>query len=159
MNIRRILTSGKTRSVLTYWYRGVRYRPVLGYNLSTDQEREAALQVITAIHTNTAQVERLPAQTTHFADQSDTTFSAFIPIYLQYLKAKRPTSDGRNELILTKHIIPYFGEKRLGEIRLEDGLAYLEKRRSDLTGPRDNRRPVAAGTIERECAEIGRAHV
>jgi len=154
MNIRRILTSGKTRSVLTYWYRGVRYRPVLGYNLSIDQEREAALQVITAIHTNTAQPERLPAQTTHFADESDTIFSAFIPIYLQYLKAKRPTNDGRNELILTKHIIPYFGQKRLAEIRLEDGLAYLEKRRSDLTGPSDNRRPVAAGTIERECAVL-----
>lgn len=103
--------AGKTRSVLTYWYRGVRYRPVLGYNLSIDQEREAALQVITAIHANTAKLERLPAQTTHFADQSDTTFSAFILIYLQYLKAKRPTNDGRNELILTKHIIPISDRK------------------------------------------------
>ena len=33
-------------------------------------------------------------------------------------------------------------------------MAYLEKRRSDLAGPSDNRRPVAAGTIERECAVL-----
>ena len=30
MNIRRVRTSRGMRSVLTYWYRGVRYRPVLG---------------------------------------------------------------------------------------------------------------------------------
>lgn len=42
----------------------------------------------------------------------------------------------------------------MSEIRLEDGLAYLEKRRADLTGPKYNQRRVAAGTIERECAVI-----
>ncbi len=40
------------------------------------------------------------------------------------------------------------------EIGLEDGLAYVEKRCSDLRCPMDNRRPVAAGTIERECAVL-----
>ncbi|MBA2485613.1 MAG: hypothetical protein H0V35_05860 [Nitrospira sp.] len=79
---------------------------------------------------------------------------SFIGKPLQYLKAKRPQNDGRNEVILTKHLIPYFGNKRLSEIRLEDGLAYLEKRRVDVTGPKDNQRPVADGTIERECAVI-----
>lgn len=51
-------------------------------------------------------------QITHSADQSDITVSSFIPIYLQYLKAKRPTNDGRNELILAKHILPYFGQEK-----------------------------------------------
>lgn len=55
------------------------------------------------MHENTVQLVRSPVQTTHFTDQSDITFSAFIPISLQYLNAKRPTNDGRNELILTKH--------------------------------------------------------
>ena len=50
MNIHRIPTSKGTRSVLTYWYQGTRYRPFLGINLSADKEREAALEVITAIH-------------------------------------------------------------------------------------------------------------
>jgi hypothetical protein len=77
-----------------------------------------------------------------------------MPTYLQYLKAKWHNSDGRNEIILTKHILSHFGHKRLSEIRLEDGLAYLEKRRADFIGPEDKKRPVAAGTIERECAVL-----
>lgn len=67
------------------------------------------------------------------------------PTYLQYLNAKRPKNDGRNQVILSRHILPHFGQKRLSDIRLEDALAYLEKRRADLTGPKEKRRPVAAG--------------
>ena len=55
MNIRRTPTSKGIRSVLTYWYQGIRYRPFLGINLSADKERDAALEVITAIHRNTAE--------------------------------------------------------------------------------------------------------
>jgi hypothetical protein len=52
MNIQRINTPKGTRSILTYWYRGKRYRPVLGYNLTLDRERESAVEIITAIHAN-----------------------------------------------------------------------------------------------------------
>ena len=48
MNIQRITTPKGTRSILTYWYRGRRYRPVLGYNLTLDRERESALEIMTA---------------------------------------------------------------------------------------------------------------
>ena len=154
MNIRRTHKSGKTCSILTYWYKGIRYRPLLGYNLTVDQEREAAVQIVSAIHANTTQRARPAGDAPISQTATDLTFSEFIPIYLQYLKAKRPNNDGRNEIILTKHIIPYFGEKRLSEIHLEDGLAFLAKRRGDVTGPKDNRRQVAEGTIERECAVI-----
>ena len=54
MNIRRVRTTCGIRSVLTYWYRGVRYRPVLGLNLTIDQERESANRIISAIHQNTS---------------------------------------------------------------------------------------------------------
>ena len=154
MKIRRIQSHAKVRSVLTYWYRGVRYRPVLGYNLTADQERESALQIISAIHANTSHIISARAKEGKALDSVNLTFAAFTQIYLQYLKAKRPGNDGRNEIILTKHILPYFGHKRLVDIRLEDGLAYLEKRRSDVTGPEDKRRRVAVGTIERECAVL-----
>lgn len=40
------------------------------------------------------------------------------------------------------------------DICLEDGLAYLEKRRADVTGSEGNRRSVALGMIERECAVV-----
>jgi hypothetical protein len=154
MNIRRTIRSGRICSVLTYWYRGVRYRPVLGYNLTMDQEREAALQIMTAIHANTVQQSRSPKESFQAPIKTNLTFSEFVPIYRQYLNAKRPGSDGRNDIILNLHIIPFFGGKRLLDIRLEDGLAYLAKRSSDITGPKDNRRRVAAGSIERECAVL-----
>ena len=151
MNILRKSTPKGIRSVLTYWYRGQRYRPVLGYNLTADQEREVSLDIITTIHSNTDQ-QIISRAETHVV--TDLTLAGFIPTYLQYLNAKRPNHDGRNELILARHIIPHLGHKRLLDIRLEDGLAYLEKRRADLTGPEDNKRNVASGTIERECAVL-----
>ena len=52
MIIRHEHTREGTRAILDYRYRGNRYRPVLGYNLSPDEERDAALKVITAIHAN-----------------------------------------------------------------------------------------------------------
>ncbi len=64
---------------------------------------------------------------------------------MQYLKAKRRDSDQRNEKALTLHLIPHFGSKRLADVRMEDGLVYLEKRRAEK---------AAEGTIERECAVL-----
>jgi len=147
LNIRRISTPKGLRSVLTYWYQGIRYRPVLGYNLTPEQERNSAFHIITAIHANTKSAQRsvgLPS-ISGVLEPATLTLSEFTPTYLQYLKAKRPDHDGRNTTILELHLLPYFGTKRLGDIRLEDGLSYLEKRRADL---------AADGTIERECAVL-----
>jgi hypothetical protein len=108
--------------------------------LSADKEREAALEVITAIHKNTA--EKLAPR----GDCSESpTFSVFVPTYLQYLRAKRRDSDQRNKKALNLHLIPHFGSMRLADLRLENGLAYLEKRRAEN---------AAEGTIERECAVL-----
>src|SRR6185503_5491514 len=73
------------------------------------------------------------------------TFDAFVLTYLQYLKAKRRDLDQRNEKALTLHLIPHFGLKRLADVRMEDGLVYLVKRRAEK---------AAEGTIERECAVL-----
>ena len=154
LNIRRNPTSKGLRSVLTYWYRGIRYRPVLGYNLKPEQERDAAFQVITAIHTNTGTDQTIPESRSTPAQCSHLSFADFIPTYLQYLRAKRPNNDGRNEIILTRHLVPFFGPKILSDIRLQDGLGYLEKRRTDSIGSDDNKHAPAAGTIERECAVL-----
>lgn len=154
LNIRRIPTSKGLRSILTYWHKGLRYRPVLGYNLRPEEERDAAFQVIAAIHANTAHAGARTTEAAGVAPSRGLTFAEFIPSYRQYLKAKRPHNDGRNEAILTQHLLPFFGDKRLPAIQLEDGLAYLEKRQTDLIGPDENKRPVAAGTIERECAVL-----
>ena len=126
MNIRRIRTSQGIRSILTYWYQGTRYRPVLGVNLSLDREREVALQIINAIHQNTA---KDPASRQDLPDSP--SFSLFVPTYLQYLRAKCRDSNQRNEKALNLHLIPHFGQKRLADLRLEDGLGYLEERRAE----------------------------
>jgi hypothetical protein len=128
--------------VLTYWYRGTRYRPVLGINLSLDQEREAALQIISTIHANIGQLEIKPAPSPSTAS---CTFKSFLPTYFQYLKAKRRDADNRSGFAIQLHLLPFFGPKRLVDIRLEDGLAYLQHRRSQR---------AADGTIERECAVL-----
>lgn len=154
MNIRRIPSPKGIRSVLTYWYKGVRYRPVLGCNLTADRERESALEIITAIHANASAQRGQEGSAPVVARSSNVTFSQFVPVYLQYVNVKRPKNDGRSEVILRHHILPHFGQKLLSEIRLEDGLSYLEKRRSALIGPEGNRRHVSPGTIERECAAI-----
>jgi len=151
MNIRRRLTPKGIQSSLTYWYQGHRYRPVLGYNLTVEQEREAAYDIITVIRSNIDQ-RIISSSESHV--ERDLTLAGFVPTYLQYLNSKRPKNDGRNQIILSRHILPHFGQKRLADIRLEDGLAYLEKRRADLAGPTEKRRSVAAGTIERECAVL-----
>ncbi len=154
MNIQRINTPKGIRSILTYWYRGKRYRPVLGYNLTLDLERETALEIMTAIHANSLEPETKKAPIPLTGQPATMAFAEFVPLYLQYLKAKRPKNDGRNHTVLTHHLIPHFGDKKLSDIRLEDGLAYLEKRRSVLIGPEDKKRHVAPGTIERECAAL-----
>jgi len=82
-------------------------------------------------------VERVTFQ--EFAESP--SFSAFVPTYLQYLKAKRRDSDQRNEKALNLHLISQLGSKCLADLRLEDGLLYLEKRRAEH---------AAEVTIERE---------
>ena len=150
LSIRRIPTTKGVRSVLTYWHRGARYRPVLGYNLKPEQERQAALQLIAAIHENTS----AQGPPSNVLNDACMTFGEFIQTYLQYLKVKRPSNDGRNETIISKHLKPFFENKPLSSIKLEDGLAYLEKRRADVIGQNDNKHAPAAGTIERECAVL-----
>jgi integrase len=154
LNIRRMPTSKGTRSTLTYWHQGHRYRLVLGYNLRPEQERAAAFQVIAAIHANVSGPKPVEFKNDRTIYTSSLTFAEFIPTYCQYLKVKRPTNDGRNETILTKHLVPFFGNIALVAIRLETGLAYLEKRLADQIGPDDSKHAVASGMIERECAVL-----
>ena len=97
------------------------------------ERRSTIIEVITAIHANSLEQETKKPSVPGPGQSSALTFGEFVPTYLQYLKAKRPKNDGRNQIILTHHLIPYFGHKRLSEIRLEDGLGYLEHRRSEET--------------------------
>ena len=103
--------------------------------------KESANRIISAIHHTYESAGHRSSIETNEAR----TFEEFLPTYFQYLKAKRRDADKRNEIALRLHLVPFFGQKPLRDIRLEDGLAYLEQRQAE---------GAAEGTVERECAVL-----
>lgn len=133
MNIKRLTGPSGTKSILTYWYQGIRYRPTIGYNLTPDQEREKALSFIQQVH---GQLHQTSAT-------AGPTFAAFVPHYLQRMRTrKRVTIDWTKRYVIDAQLVPFFGPMRLQEIRLSHAEQYVEHRRS---------KGAADGTIEREC--------
>lgn len=135
MKTTRIMTPLGVRSLLDFRYRGVRYRPVLGYNLTTDQEHEAMVQVLAAIQ----------SQVRPDATMTGLTFAQFVPKYLDRLNGKALAALDRPRTILTRHLVPFFGIRPLHSLKLEDGVAYIAHRRAEL---------AADGTIRRECGVL-----
>src|SRR5688572_21388715 len=86
------------RSMLDYRYRGKRCRPVLGYNLSPDQERDMALKVMTAIHSNLGSL--VPSDRSAYP-----SFAEFAPRYLAYLQAKKLAALDRPTTIMKLHLV------------------------------------------------------
>ena len=142
MNITRTPSPHGLRSILTYWYQGIRYRPTLGCDLTADQERREALVQIQRIHDL---VHRAPAV-------DGMTFQAFVPTYLKRMRIKGRTGIHRNQKIIEQHLVPFFGAMRIRDIRLAHGENYIEQRQHhiDVAG----NRTVADGTIERECSVL-----
>lgn len=135
MTITRTVTPRGTRSDLYYRYRGVRYRPVLGYNLTSDQEHEALGRVLAAIQTHAGAAP----------GAQGITFAAFVPKYLAKLRGKNLIAFDRPKTILNRHLLPFFGSRPLDSLRLEDGVAYVAHRRTQ---------EAADGTIKRECGVL-----
>lgn len=135
MKTTRTMTPLGVRSLLDFRYRGVRYRPVLGYNLTLDQEHEAMVQMLAAIHSQV----RPDAMTTGL------TFAQFVPKYLDLLNGKALAALDRPRTILTRHLVPFFGIRPLQSLKLEDGVAYIAHRRAKM---------AADGTIRRECGVL-----
>ena len=135
MKIIRTPTRHGMQSRLEYRYAGGRYRPVLGYDLTPDQECDEAHRLITIIHLNAR--GGMATQPT-----LGPAFDQFAGQYLAFLQSKKLKDLGRPATILAKHLVPFFGSLSLVSIRLNHGLRYLEHRRSEQ---------AAEGTIEREC--------
>ncbi|MDF2460264.1 MAG: putative Phage integrase, partial [Nitrospira sp.] len=135
MKIVRTPTRHGVQSRLEYRYGGGRYRPVLGYDLTPDQERDEAHRLITIIHLNAREGAAGQLKT-------GLRFDEFAGQYLAFLRSKKLKDIARPATILAKHLIPFFGSVALASIRLDHGLRYLDHRRSQQ---------AAEGTIEREC--------
>ena len=136
MKIIRTPTPLGLRSRLEYRYAGSRYRPVLGYDLTPDQECDEAHRLISIIHANARPGGTVPA---------GPTFDQFAGHYLDFLRSKKLKDLGRPTTILTKHLVPFFGSLPLVSLQLAHGLQYLEQRRAQF---------AAEGTIERECTVL-----
>ncbi len=135
MNIKHVKSRRGTRSLLTYWYQGHRYRVRLkGINLIRDEEKRLANEAITEIHRMVDEAAR-----------PEVTFEDFAPIYLKHLKIKHQVAAKRNDSALRCHLTPWFGSLTLRSIRMDHGIAYIEHRRKEK---------AAEGTIERECAVL-----
>lgn len=135
MRITRTETVAGVRSTLDYRYRGGRYRPVLGYNLTADQEHEAMGQILASIQSHVGGIAGHPG----------ITFSEFAPKYLAKLTSKKLQALDRPTTILQRHLVPFFGVRPLRSLKLEDGIAYIAHRRSQT---------AADGTIKRECGVL-----
>lgn len=135
MRITRTQTADGVRSTLDYRYRGGRYRPVLGYNLTSDQEHEAMGQILASIQSHVGGLAEDPGM----------TFGKFAPKYLAKLTSKKLQALDRPTTILHRHLVPFFGLRPLHSLKLEDGIAYIAHRRAQ---------GAADGTIERECGVL-----
>ena len=140
MNIKRAQTPRGICSVLDYRYGGIRYRPVLGYDLTTEQEQAAAIEVMVAIQVN-AGVQAPKVQTS----RQSPLFSEFASRYIAYLAAKKLKALDRPCTILNRHLVPHFGSVPLMKLTIDHGLAYLVRRRAE---------GAAEGTIARECGVL-----
>jgi len=104
---------------LYFRWRGVRYRPLLGYNLTKAHADEAAIVMIAKIQ----QGERADTPS-----PASITFKGFLPLYWQTMRVKKRFDLARPASIIETHLLPRFGERQLDSLTAEDGLAYVTAR-------------------------------
>ena len=117
---------------LYYRWKGQRYRPLLGYDLSPDEAEQLAIAMISTIHRG----EQSPPSRSRAATLRD-----FLPIYWQALRVKNRVDLRRPEIILETHLLPRFGHRLLDSLTPEDGQEYIAARLDAKAAP---------GTIQKE---------
>jgi integrase len=117
------ITTRKTKAGLAFdlyvRWKGQRYRPLLGYNLTKEQVDEAAIAMIVKIQRN---------EQTESVRSTSPTFREFLPLYWQTMRVKQRFDLRRPESIIETHLLPRFGDRRLDSLTAEDGLAYITAR-------------------------------
>jgi integrase len=116
---------------LYFRWKGQRYRPLLGYNLTKEQAEQAAIAIIAKIQNQ--QEERKP--------NSQATVRDLIPLFWDSFEVKKRIDRIRPKGILDNHLVPVFGHRPLASLTAKDGLDYVLQRQQAA---------VSAGTIRRE---------
>jgi integrase len=117
---------------LYYRWKGQRYRPLLGYDLTPEEAEQLAISMISTIHRG----EQAPPSRIHAS-----TLRAFLPTYWQALRIKNRVDLRRPEIILETHLLPRFGDRLLDSLTPEDGQEYIAARLDAKAAP---------GTIQKE---------
>ncbi len=129
----------KTRGIaidLEYWYKGARFRPTLGYNLTNDAIDTAAAEMVLKIQNGMVN----QVQERHAAGSM--TMADFKAAYLDELRERRVADIHRAEKVIDTYLIVHF-TMPLRKIRYSDGQGYIKQRRAANPQPSD-------GTIARE---------
>lgn len=129
----------KTRGIaidLEYWYKGVRFRPTLGYDLTNDAIDTAAAEMVLKIQNGTAD------QAQERQAGGGMTMGHFKAAYLDELRERRVTDIHRAEKVIDTYLTVHF-TMPLRKIRYSDGQEYIKHRRATNPQPSD-------GTIARE---------
>ena len=113
-------------------WKGQRYRPLLGYNLTKDQADEAAIAMIAKIQTQ-------PVLTTSRQDRR--TLRDLVPLFWDSFSLKKRVDRARPKGILENHLLPALGARPLTALTAKNGLDYVLGRQAA---------GVVAGTIRRE---------
>jgi len=100
-------------------WKGQRYRPLLGYNLTKEQAEQAAIAMI-------AKIQQPDHPSTPRA--MSPMFKDFLPLYWQTMRVKKRFDLRRPESIIETHLLPRFAERRLDSLKAEDGLSYITAR-------------------------------
>jgi integrase len=101
-------------------WKGKRYRPLLGFNLTKEQAEQAAIAMIAKIQQqDTSPVSPRPMSP---------TFKDFLPLYWQTMRVKKRFDLARPESVLETHLLPRFSERQMDSLTAEDGLAYVTDR-------------------------------
>lgn len=108
-------------------WKGKRYRPLLGYNLTKDQAEQAAIAMIAKIQHS--------EPSTAAALSTSQTFKDFLPLYWQSMRVKKRFDLARPESVIETHLLPRFGQRRLDSFTAEDGLAYITSRLNARAAP------------------------
>jgi len=116
---------------------GRKYRPVLGYDLSEDEAHRRAIAMIARIQRNLL--------TPHLPIRSDphpsTTLKEATTLYWDTMKIQGRVELDRPNVIIRKHLQPFFRETLLAGLTAQDGLDYVKHRQGE---------GAAGGTILRE---------
>jgi integrase len=115
----RKMKKGVASDLYVRW-KGTRYRPLLGYNLTKEQAEQAAIAMI-------AKIQRGESGPTAARPEAP-TLKEFLPVLWQTMRVKKRFDLRRPESIIETHLLPRFGDRPLDSLTAEDGLAFITAR-------------------------------